>query len=333
MLYFVLLVVHSFTAFVLSFTTVPPPPSPRILRQNNGDFCLTKRCPIGQRHCMIGLRFTGEQELLPTCMALPLRVYAIEVTENVLFEPTPKGVHLFSRGDNDTMVLYYWEAVTPFGAFDAKYLRTEYPGKLFRVLSGEGIFLVRVPGEDRELSTIATTPTPTTTFLHPTTSAPPTTTIVTSTPVTFPPAPTSSVMTSLTNLTTSNRPSITTTTTTTTTSVDVKRASTSVWTLETITPMAGLAFCLIVLLVLYVRRVWPADWCCCIIHIRRRLERRRINHQTRRNENIELTSLDRQRTSTSSETSTSHSLSSVTSTITTEEACDGGFVNVSLEDD
>ena len=127
---------------------------------------------------MIGLQFTGEQELLPKCMALPPKVYAIEVTENVLFEPTPKQVHLFLRGDNDTMVLYYWEAVTPFGAFDAKYLRTEYPGKLFRVLSGEELFLVRVPGKDCELGT-ATTPTPTTTFLHTTTTIAPTTTITT----------------------------------------------------------------------------------------------------------------------------------------------------------
>ena len=121
---------------------------------------------------MIGLQFTDEeQELLPTCMPLPSGVYAVEATENVLFEPIPKAVHLFSRGENDSMVLFYWEMVTPFGAFDVKYLRAEYPGKLFRVLSTEGIFLVRVPGEDREVSTIATSPTPATTLPYPTTTS------------------------------------------------------------------------------------------------------------------------------------------------------------------
>ena len=276
---------------------------------------------------MIGLQFIDdEQELLPTCMPLPSGVYAVEATENVLFEPIPKAVHLFSRGGNDSMVLFYWEMVTPFGAFDVKYLRAEYPGKLFRVLSTEGIFLVRVPGEDREVSTIATSPTPATTLPYPTTTSalPPTPIVVTSTPVLTLPSTTRSVLTSHTNLTTSNRPSITTTTTTTTTTT-VKASTSSVWTSETVPPLAGLTFCLAVMLVLYARRVWwPVDWCCCVTRLHRRLERRRIDHQVRRNEDIELTSLD-----TSSETSVTTS-----STVTTEDAChDEGFVNVSLEDD
>ena len=331
MLYFIVhwLLTTLAVSLTTTTTTVPPPSSPRILRQNNGDFCLVKRCPIGERHCMIGLQFTDEEkELLPTCMPLPSGVYAIELTENVLFEPTPKAVHLFSRGGNDSMVLFYWEMMTPFGTFDVKYLRSEYPGKLFRVLSAaEGIFLVRVPGEDREVSTIATSPTPVTTLPYPTTTSalPPTPIVVTSTPVLTLPSTTRSVLTShTTDLTTSNRPSITTTTTTTT---PVKASTSSVWTSETIPPLAGLTFCLAVLLVLYARRVgwWPVDWCCCVTRLRhRRLERRRIDHQVRRNEDIELTS---------SETSIATTASS--STIATEDACchNEGFVNVSLEDD
>ena len=301
-LFFVLLAVLLQFSNIVTFTVL------RIFRLDNGDFCVDKRCSIERRHCMIGLQFTDEEEVSPRCMALPPKVYSIEVTENVLFEPTPERVHLCSRGgDNNTMPLYFWDTVTPFGGFNTKYLHDEYPGKLFRVLTErEELFLVHVPGRDRKLGT-ATTTTTTTTFPHTTT----TTTIAPTTTATS-----SSVLTSITNLTTSsNRSSITPTTTTTTTTVlfttpvDVRA---TVWTLETIPPLVGLSFCVLVLLVLYVRRVCPTGCCTCICRWLKQ-RRRRINQK---NDNIELTSLGR---TTTSDTDTNTSSLS--------------FVNVSLEED
>ena len=261
---------------------------------------------------MIDLQLTNEEELTPRCMALPSKVYSIEVTEDILFEPTPKRVHLFSRsdGDNNTMPpLYFWETVTPFGGFDAKYLHSEYPGKLFRVLDGEELFLVRVPGRDRELGTTATT---------------------TVTPATT--AATTSIIANLTTssmTTSSNRSIITQTATTTTvlTPVNVRRA-TNVWTLETVPPIVGLSFCLLILLTLYVRRVWPAGGCCMCIC--RWLAARRRRRNNRKNDDIELTNFE-ERASTSSDADDNNT--NTTTASSTTNLSFASFVNVALEED
>ena len=267
------------------------------------------------------MQLTGEEELSPRCMALPSKVYAIEVTENILFEPTPKRVHLFSRsdGDNNTMPpLYYWETVTPFGGFGAKYLHSEYPGKLFRVLTdGEELFLVRVPGRDRELGT------------SPTTTPAPATTAATTTSV-------------IANLSSTPRSIITTQTTTVLTTPpvnNVRRATTNnVWTLETIPPIAGLSFCLVVLLTLYVRRVvWPAGDCfMCICRWLAARRRRRNNRKTTNNDDIELTAIeltDFERASTSSSNNDADETNNTTVSSTTTTLSFASFINVALEED
>ena len=269
---------------------------------------------------MIDMKFTGEEELSPRCMALPSNVYAIEVTEDILFEPTPKRVHLFSRSDNKTMPpLYYWETVTPFGGFGAKYLHSEYPGKLFQVLTvEEELFLVRVPGRDRELGTSPTT-----------TPAPATTTAATTTSIIANSSTPRSIITTQT-----------TTVLTTPPVNNVRRATTNnVWTLETIPPIAGLSFCLVVLLTLYVRRVvWrPAGDCFMCICRWLAARRRRRNNRKTTNDDIELTTAieeltDFERASTSSSNDADETNNTTVSSTTTTLSF-ASFLNVALEED
>ena len=274
---------------------------------DNGDFCLTKRCPVFAQHCMIGLPLRTTYLTTPAdnnstrrrlhCLPRPADVQVLESTESFFFVPLPTAVYLFACRDttenNITTdnIIYEWRQITPFGDFDVEYLHSEYEGKLFVVVESGVTYIVRIPGTDREL-----TPPPLSLFTVTTVSSSTTHIITTKTSSSSSSSKSTDVLSSSpsNNFSSSTTPRRPTTTPPTATAIPAP-IHIVVWNTATISCALGLGFVLLVLLIAYLRKIGVA--CCCVAVSRQYRHRRAVvaRQQQHRNSNatvvdVELTS-------------------------------------------